>query len=78
MAAKTHVIELASPAFIRPRYIRRESQDGGFVVTTNSARARRYAPTAAAQALRSLQGAIERGGYTPTVVPAAALEGGMQ
>lgn len=73
-APKTHLIELASPAFIRPRYVKREAQNGGFVTTTECAKARRYAPTAAAQALRTLQGAIERGGYTPTVVPVAALE----
>lgn len=74
-APKTHVIELASPAFIRSRYVKRETQDGGFVVTTNSARARRYVPSAAANALAALQGAIERQGFTPTVVPVAALEG---
>ena len=75
-ATKSHVIELSSPAFIRPRYIRRENRDGGFVVTTNCARARRYAPTAAAQALRTFQRAIEQGGFTPCVVPAAAVDGG--
>lgn len=75
MAAKTHVIELASPAFIRPRYVRRESDGGGFVITTNSARARRYEPTAAAKALRSLQTAIEQGGFTPCVVPVSAIGG---
>ena len=55
MVTKTHVILLASPAFIRERFVRRESQDGGFVVTTNCARARRYERTAADRALQALQ-----------------------
>lgn len=74
MAAKTHVILLTSPAFIRARFIRRESTGGGFVITTKCARARRYEPTAAANALRTMQPAIASGGFTPTVVPVAAYE----
>lgn len=75
MAAKTHVIELASPAYIRPRYVRRENTGGGFVITTHHAKARRYAPSAAAQAAADLQHAIAAGGFTATVVPLTALEG---
>lgn len=74
MATKTHVILLTSPAFIRARFVRRESQGGGFVVTTNCARARRYEPIAAAKALRTLQPAFEDGGFTPAVVPVAAYQ----
>lgn len=74
-APHTHVIELASPAYIRPRYVRRETQAGGFVVTTSHAKARRYAPSAAAKAAATLADALARAGFTPTVVPAAACEG---
>lgn len=68
MAPKTHVIELASPAFVRPRYVRRLNAGGGFVTTTKCARARRFASGAAAQALRTMHTAIEHGGFTAAVV----------
>lgn len=71
----THVIELASPAFIRPRYVRRETQAGGFVITTNHAKARRYAPSAAAKAAATHAEAFAAAGFTSTVIPAAALVG---
>ena len=72
--AKTHVILLTSQAFVRERFVRRESTGGGFVITTNCAKARRYEPIAAAKALRTLQSAIEISGFTPAVVPVTAYE----
>ena len=75
-ADKTHVIELASPAYIRPRYLRRENTGGGFVVTVQAAKARRYDPAAAARAKASLHEAFTAGGFTATAVPFAALAGG--
>ena len=72
---KTHVIELASPAYIRARYVRRIQDNGGFTVTTESGKARRFAPIEAAQALRTIQPAIESGGFTPCVVPTTAVVG---
>ena len=74
--AKTHVIELANSAFIRPRYVRRIQDSGGFVITTKCANARRFTPTEAAKALRTIQAAIEGGGFAPSVVPSAAIDGG--
>lgn len=72
--AKTHVILLTSSAYIRARFVRRESIGGGFVITTNCARARRYEPIAAAKALGTLQQAIAIGGFTSAIVPVAAYE----
>ena len=79
MAPKTHVIELASPAFVRPRYVRRIQAGGGFVVTAQIARARRFTSGGATQALRDLQGRIEAAGwgdYTPNVVAASTAPAG--
>ena len=70
---KSHVIELASPACIRARYVRRIQDTGGFTVTTESRKARHFGPVEAAKALGSIQAAIEAGGFTPCVVPGAAL-----
>jgi len=73
-AQASHVIELASPAYIRLRYVRRVGRNGAMTVTVHCAKARRFDPTAAAKALRTLQPTIEAAGWTPSVVPAAALE----
>lgn len=71
---KTHVIDLASPAFIRARYVRRIQDTGGFTVTTDCARARRFELTEATKAIRTLHAAIAAGGFTPCVVPGAAVD----
>lgn len=72
---KSHVIELASPAFIRPRYVRRISADGGFTMTIKTANARRFSHGGAAQALRALSHALTNAGLVARLVLASATGG---
>ena len=72
---KTKVIELASPAFIRPRYVRRISADGGFTMTIKAANARRFTPREADQALRALSLTFANAGLVPCLVPASVTGG---
>ena len=72
---KTEVIELASPAFRRPRYVRRISVAGGFTRTVKAANARRFTPRDAAQALRALSLTFANAGLVPRLVLASATGG---
>ena len=74
---KTEVIELASPAFRRPRYVRRISVAGGFTMTVKAANARRFTPRDAARALRALSLTFANAGLVPRLVLASATGGGV-
>ena len=75
MPDRDFVIELASPAFLRPRYVQRVGHDGGFSVTTHPTKARRFAHSAATRSLADLSAAMLAGGWTGVLVPVAALTG---